>query len=92
VVGTAQQLSEPYTPCQIHVGGTVDEELARHEIKATPPQRAVSTIYTISKVLLLPEVWIFNVLSAGCLAAWVGQWSRAARVTLSLVLVLYYGI
>src|SRR5574341_45961 len=51
----------------------------------------MSTIYTISKFLLCPEVWILIVVSAGCLAAWARPWSRSARVTLCLVLVLYYG-
>ena len=51
----------------------------------------MSTIYTILKFLLLPEVWIFIVISAGCLAAWARQWSRSARFTLCLLLALYYG-
>ena len=51
----------------------------------------MQTIYTLIKFLLRPEVWIFLVLSAGCLAAWAGQWPRAARFTLCLLLVLYYG-
>ena len=48
-------------------------------------------IYSILKFLLWPEVWIFLVLSAGCLAAWARQWPRSARFTLCLLLVLYYG-
>lgn len=43
------------------------------------------------KFLLEPEVWIFLVVSGGCLAAWTRQWSRGARFTLCLLLVLYYG-
>ena len=49
------------------------------------------TIYTFLKLLLGPEVWIFIVLSAGCLIAWTRQWPRSARFTLCLLLVLYYG-
>lgn len=51
----------------------------------------MSTTYTILKFLLWPEVWIFIVLSAGCLTAWTREWSRSARFTLCLLLVLYYG-
>ena len=51
----------------------------------------MQTIYTLSKLFLSPEVWIFLVLSVGCLAAWARQWPRAARFTLSLLLFLYYG-
>jgi uncharacterized SAM-binding protein YcdF (DUF218 family) len=51
----------------------------------------MQTIYTLIKFLIDPEVWIFLVLSAGCLVAWARQWPRAARFTLSLLLVLYYG-
>ena len=51
----------------------------------------MQTIYTLIKFLLGPEVWIFLVLSAGCLAALARQWPRPARFTLCLLLVLYYG-
>lgn len=51
----------------------------------------MQAIYTLIKFLLGPEVWVFLVLSAGCLAAWTRQWPRAARFTLGLLLVLYYG-
>ena len=51
----------------------------------------MQTIYTLIKFLLEPEVWIFLVLSAGCLTAWARQWPRSARFTLYLLLVLYYG-
>ena len=49
------------------------------------------TIYTFLKFLLWPEVWIFIVLSAGCLIAWVRKCPRSIRLILCLVLVLYYG-
>ena len=49
------------------------------------------TIYTFLKFLLGPEVWIFIVLSVGCLIAWTRQCPRSARFTLFLSLVLYYG-
>lgn len=51
----------------------------------------MDTIYTLIKFLLGPEIWIFIVLSAGCLAAWTRQWPRSARFNLYLLLVLYYG-
>src|SRR5262245_13089445 len=43
------------------------------------------------KVLLEPAAWIFIVVSVACLAAWARQWSRSARFTLCILLVLYYG-
>lgn len=49
------------------------------------------TTYTLLKLLLRPEVWIFIVLSVGCLIAWTRQCPRSIRFTLFLLLVLYYG-
>lgn len=49
------------------------------------------TTYTLLKLLLWPEVWIFIVLSVGCLIAWTRQCPRSLRFTLFLLLVLYYG-
>jgi uncharacterized SAM-binding protein YcdF (DUF218 family) len=51
----------------------------------------MQTFYTFLKFLLGPEVWIFIIISAGCLAAWARQWPRSARFTLFLLVVLYYG-
>ena len=51
----------------------------------------MQTIYTLIKFLLWPEVWIFIGLTVGCLMGWARQWPRAARFTLYLLLVLYYG-
>jgi len=51
----------------------------------------MDTIYPLIKFLLGPEVWIFIVLSVGCLIAWTRQCPRAARFTLFLLFVLYYG-
>ena len=49
------------------------------------------TIYTFLKFLLWPEVWIFIVLSAGCIIAWARKCPRSIRLILCLVLVVYYG-
>ena len=51
----------------------------------------MQTIYTFLKFLLGPEVWIFIVLSVGCLIAWTRQCPRSVRFTLFLLFVLYYG-
>jgi uncharacterized SAM-binding protein YcdF (DUF218 family) len=48
-------------------------------------------IYTIFKLFLGPEVFIFIILIASCFAVWMRQGHRFARGTLFLVLVLYYG-
>lgn len=47
-------------------------------------------IYTYFKLLLAPEVWIFIVLIVGCHPAWKRYWHRSARLTLLLLLALYF--
>jgi len=51
----------------------------------------MDTIYTLIKFLISPEIWIFIVLSGGCLIAWTKQCPRSARFTIFLLFVFYYG-
>ena len=48
-------------------------------------------LYSISKVLLYPEVWIFITLSIGCFLSWTTQCPRSIRFILFLTVLLYYG-
>ena len=52
----------------------------------------MQNIYDLTKLLLLPEVWLLIGLCMACLMSWVTQCPRALRFVLCLILVLYYGI
>ena len=51
----------------------------------------MQNLYSLMKVLLYPEVWIFIGLGIGWLISWSTRCPRSMRVMLGLLLVLYYG-
>lgn len=52
----------------------------------------MQSIYSFSKILLTPEVWIFIALGIGCLTSWITQCPRSTRFILCLLAVLYFGL
>src|SRR5262249_24548663 len=51
----------------------------------------MQNLYSLLKVLLNPEVWVFIGLGVGCLISWHTRCARSTRVVLGLLVVLYYG-
>ena len=51
----------------------------------------MQNLYSLLKVLLNPEVWVFIGLGVGCLISWTQRSARSMRVLLGLLVVLYYG-
>src|SRR5262252_10246497 len=51
----------------------------------------MQNLYSLLKVLLNPEVWVFIGLGVGCLISWTTRCARSTRVVLGLLVVLYYG-
>jgi uncharacterized SAM-binding protein YcdF (DUF218 family) len=48
-------------------------------------------LYSISKTVLYPELWIFLALTIGSFLSWITRTPFSARFTLCLLTVLYYG-
>ena len=51
----------------------------------------MQTIYSLSKLLLYPSVWIFIGFLVACLLSWTTRCSPAVRLILSLSVMLFYG-